>query len=172
MGLSFGVLALGVLALGLAFALPVPMATADDVAEAGDWRASVNSKVVDSSHWAFTLRGVEKLGDTLKVSLVFRNNASQPRPLFLEDDFKSRIYLTDPDSNQRFALLSADGISEQITPVGRHKSKYAKFTFEYPEGAETVRFSSKWITMLMRGTATVIEVEFDIPLPPPGAKTS
>ncbi|MDP6516772.1 MAG: hypothetical protein QF926_09145 [Alphaproteobacteria bacterium] len=160
---------IGALVLGLAVWPGAPMVVAD---EAGDWRVSVNDKVVDSRHWAFILRGVEKLGQTLEISLAYRNNASQARPLFLEDNFKSRIFLIDKDSEQRFPLLSAEGISEQITAVDRRESKYAKFMFRYPEGAQSVRFSSKWITMLMRGTATIIEVEFDLSLPPPGAKTS
>ena len=137
-----------------------------------NWRADFNAKVAERNHWRWTLRRVERIGDRLAVSLRFRNNASTGRPILLEDQYLETISLVDEQAGMQFALLAVDGVSEEPTAVDRRKSKTAVFTFEYPFGASTVRFASRWISMRMGGEASVMRVEFPIDLPPAGAKPS
>jgi len=146
----------------------------DDVGvpEGADWRAEPNRGVVNDNHWRWTLRSVERVGDTLTVTLHYKNNASAARPLLLEDGFLERIVLIDEAADARFALTSVVGISEQITAVKRRKGKSAVFTFAYPVGAKAVRFTSKWISMRMGGEASIMEVDFKIDIPPAKARAS
>lgn len=152
-----------------------PAAAADDaptLTEGADWRADLNKGVADANHWRWILRRVERVGDTLTVALRYKNNASTGRPILIEDQYMTTIALVDELSESRFALLGVEGISGEITPVDRRKSKSAVFTFEYPEGMTKVWFTSKWISMRMGGEASVMEVDFPIELPPAGAKPS
>ena len=166
--LAIAFVAIGSIAAG-------PMAVAQDahsVPEGANWRANLNKGVTNDNHWRWTLRKVERVGDKLTVSLRYKNNASTGRPILLEDQYMSTIALVDEHGEARFPLLGVEGISEEVTPVERKKSKSATFTFVYPEGATTVRFTSKWISMRMGGEASVMEVDFPIDLPPDGAKPS
>jgi hypothetical protein len=142
------------------------------VPEGADWRAEPNRGVVNDNHWRWTLRSVERVGDTLAVTLHYKNNASTARPLLLEDKFLETIVLIDKAADARFALMSVVGISEQITAVKRRKGKSAVFTFAYPVGAKAVRFTSKWISMRMGGEASIMEVDFTIAIPPAKARAS
>ena len=63
------------------------------VPEGADWRAEPNRGVVNDNHWRWTLRSVERVGDTLAVTLHYKNNASTARPLLLEDKFLETIVL-------------------------------------------------------------------------------
>lgn len=150
-----------------------PSAAADDastVSEGGDWRAELNRKVASDNHWRWTLRRVERQGDRLVVVLRFRNNASTARPIFIEDEYLTTVALVDDADNERFALQAVDGISGEVTAVQRKTSKSAVFTFTYPEGADSVRFTSKWISMRMGGEARVMQVDFPIDIPPAKAQ--
>jgi hypothetical protein len=142
-----------------------------DLAQAGDgdWRAYINRTVVTKRHFKWVLRAVERKADTLIVGLAVKNNASSARPLFLDENYKTTVALVDKATDKRFALLSAEGISEQIIRVGRKASKEITFVFRYPEGAASVRFTSVWLTMLMGGQASVIPVDFTVQIPPPEA---
>lgn len=152
---------------------PAAVAEDDVVAlEGADWRADLNKKVSERNHWRWTLRRVERVGDKLSVSVRFRNNASTGRPIFLEDQFLTTIALIDDQTQDEFELLEVDGISGDITAVDRKKSKSAVFTFVYPEGASSVTFTSRWISMRMGGEATVMDVDFPIEIPPAGANPS
>lgn len=131
-----------------------------------DWRLDVNRTVVKINRWKWVLRYVERRSDTLIVGIVARNNASTNRPLFLESGFKSKIILLDERTQQDYPLLEVSGVSEAFTPVKRKTSKETKFVFQYPEGAESVQFSSEWLTALMGGAATWMEVKFPIVLQP------
>ena len=149
------------------------MAVAQDaqsISQGENWRADLNTAVTNDNHWRWILRRVERVGDKLIVALRYKNNASTGRPILLEDQYMTTIALVDEQAETRFALLGVEGISEAVTPVDRKKSKSAVFTFEYPEGATRVRFTSKWISMRMGGEASVMEVDFPIDLPPAGAK--
>ena len=150
-------------------------ATAQDEAvalEGADWRADLNLKVSERNHWRWTLRRVERIGDTLMVSLRVRNNASSGRPILLEDQFLETIFLADNQNQTEFELLEVEGVSEEVTAVDRKKSKSTNFTFVYPEGASAVTFTSRWISMRMGGEASIMQVEFPIDIPPANAKPS
>ena len=151
-----------------------PMASAQDasdVPEGSNWRADLNKGVSERNHWRWTLRRVERVGDELTVSLRYKNNASTGRPILLEDQYMTSIALIDEmQAETRYPLLGVEGISEEITPVDRKKSKSAVFTFTYPEGATRVWFKSRWISMRMGGEASIMEVDFPIDLPPASAK--
>ena len=152
---------------------PAAIAEDDVVAlEGADWRADLNEKVSERNHWRWTLRRVERIGDTLSISLRFRNNASTGRPIFLEDQFLTTIALIDDQSQNQFDLIEVDGISGDLTAVDRKKSKSAVFTFAYPEGASSVTFTSRWISMRMGGEASIMPVEFPIDIPPASANPS
>ena len=142
------------------------------VPDGADWRAEVNQRVVQSQHWSWVLRYVERKGETLTIGLAFRNNAVSNRPVFLDADFETTIVLVDDDTSESWPLLSVKGISEEVTRVDRKASREASFTFRYPQGAKSVRFNSIWITMIMMGAAAVIPVEFRLALPPPGARVT
>ncbi len=163
-----------ILATAVSFgAMPLSVAQDEAPALAGaDWRADLNQKVSERNHWRWTLRRVERIGDKLSISIRVRNNASNGRPIFLEDQYLQTIYLTDNQSQAEFELIDVEGISEEVTAVDRKKSKSASFTFVYPEGASTVTFTSHWISMRMGGQASVMAVEFPIDLPPANAKPS
>jgi len=169
------------LLLAVAFALiwttsASPVATAQDAAEVpegANWRADLNRGVTERNHWRWTLRRVERVGDELTVALRYKNNASAGRPILLEDQYMTTIALVDEvQAETRYPLLGVEGISEEVTPVDRKKSKSAVFTFTYPEGATRVWFKSRWISMRMGGEASVMEVDFPIDLPPASAKPS
>ncbi len=169
-----------VIPLFAAFALIVgmgvgPVAIAQDdplILDGVDWRAEFNKNVLERNHWRWTLRRVERVGDKLTVSLRYRNSASTGRPILLEDQYLQTITLVDEQTQAQFALLEVAGVSPQITAVDRKKSKSAVFTFVYPEGASTVRFTSRWISMRMGGEASVMQVDFRIDIPPANAKPS
>ena len=131
-----------------------------------DWRLDINRTVVKINRWKWVLRYVERRSDTLIVGIVARNNASTNRPLFLESDFKSKIILLDERTQKNYPVLKVSGISDAYIHVKRKTSKETKFVFQYPEGAESVQFSSEWLTALMGGAATWMEVKFPIVLQP------
>ena len=131
-----------------------------------DWRLDINRTVVKINRWKWVLRYVERRSDTLIVGIVARNNASTNRPLFLESNFKSKIILLDERTQKNYPVLKVSGISDAYIHVKRKTSKETKFVFQYPEGAESVQFSSEWLTALMGGAATWMEVKFPIVLQP------
>ncbi len=168
---SHGVLVL-VLIAGTAFGAAAAEHEHVVHADTTSWQAEFNTKVSERNHWRWTLRRVERTGDQLTVSLRYRNNASTGRPILLEDQYLETISLIDEATQERFALVSADGIAPDITPVDRKSSKTAVFVFMYPEGASSVRFTSRWISMRMGGQASVMPVEFSLDLPPANARAS
>ncbi len=166
----FLVLVMLALIAGTAFRGVVAGADHEVSPDEKSWRADFNTKVSERNHWRWTLRRVERTGDQLTVSLRYRNSASTGRPVLLEDRYMETIGLIDDETGIQFALLEVDGVSDQITAVDRRSSKTAVFTFVYPDGASTVRFTSRWISMRMGGEASVMKVDFPIELPPANAK--
>ncbi len=164
--------ALAAIALGLSASFasfPAP-ATAQEVAVDGDWSAKLNRRVVVADHWTWTLRHIERRGDELRLTLKFRNNGTSARPIFLDANFASSVALIEPGGNVRHDLVAVEGISGEMLRVDRKRSASAVFAFAYPENARSVRFVSRWVTILMAGAGRVIEVDFDLQLPPPEAK--
>ena len=158
--LAPAVVVLLILSLWLAGAMPVPETHAD--AET-DWRLDVNRQVFKARSWNWVLRYVERKGDRLVLGVVYKNNASSPRPIFLAEGFETSTLLTDQAKAMTYPLLTVSGVSGEATKVGRLKRKTALFTFPYPTGATQVTFSSVWITVWMMNAASRIEVEFPIP---------
>ena len=111
------------------------------------------------------MRFVERQGDRLVLGIIYKNNASSPRPIFLAEDFQDSTLLTDRATASAYPLLTASGISAEASKVGRLKRKSALFTFPYPTGATDLTFSSVWITVWMMNAASRIHVEFPIPMP-------
>ena len=130
-----------------------------------DWRLEVNRQVFKAQSWNWVLRFVEKKGDRLVLGVVYKNNASSPRPIFLAEGFQTSTLLMDPATGTTYPLLAVSGISGEATKVGRLKRKTALFTFPYPTGATQVTFSSVWITVWMMNAASRIQVEFPVPMP-------
>ena len=130
-----------------------------------DWRLDVNRQVFKARSWNWVLRFVERKGDRLVLGVVYKNNASSPRPIFLAEDFHTSTLLTDNETSATYPLLTVNGISAEATKVGRLKRKTALFTFPYPTGATDLTFSSVWITVWMMNAASRIQVEFPIPMP-------
>jgi hypothetical protein len=130
-----------------------------------DWRLDVNQQVFKARSWNWVLRFVERQGDNLILGVVYKNNASSPRPIFLAEDFQNSTLLMDQATASTYPLLTVSGISAEATKVGRRKRKTALFTFPYPAGATQVTFSSVWITVWMMNAASRIQVEFPIPMP-------
>ena len=143
-------------------AMPVPETHAD--AET-DWRLDVNRQVFKARSWNWVLRFVERKGDRLVLGVVYKNNASSPRPIFLADGFETSTLLTDQATAATYPLLTVSGVSGEAIKVGRLKRKTALFTFPYPTGATQVTFSSVWITVWMMNAASRVHVEFPIPIP-------
>ena len=130
-----------------------------------DWRLAVNRQVFKARSWSWVLRFVERKGDRLVLGVVYKNNASSPRPIFLADDFQASTLLTAGETSTAYPLLTVSGISVEATKVGRRKRKTALFTFPYPTDATDLTFSSVWITVWMMNAASRIHVEFPIPVP-------
>ena len=74
----------------------------------------------------------------------------------------------DEETGARFALIAVEGVSASAVAVGRRSSKFAEFTFPFPEGARSVVFDSRWVSMQMAGAAAPMDVAFAIALPPAG----
>ncbi len=129
-----------------------------------DWRLKVNRQVFKAQSWNWVLRFVEKKGDRLVLGVVYKNNASSPRPIFLAEGFQTSTLLTDAATGTTYPLLALSGISGEATKVGRRKRKTALFTFPYPTGATQVTFSSMWITIWMMNAASRVQVAFPIPI--------
>ena len=156
----------GVVALVVMLLCPglLPIAETHAQPEA-DWRLDVNRQVFKAQSWNWVLRFVERQGDNLILGVVYKNNASSPRPIFLAEDFHTSTLLTDNETSAKYPLLAVSGISGEPTKVGRRKRKTALFTFPYPTGATDLTFSSVWITVWMMNAASRIQVEFPIPMP-------
>ena len=168
---SFALLSVLVLAAAPAAAMqaggaPPPAAT--EAAASADWRAETNRTVAEANHWRWRLRALERRGDTLTVGVSVRNGASTGRPIYLELDYMDSIALVDEETGARFALLAVEGVSASAVAVGRRSSKFAEFTFRFPEGARSVVFDSRWVSMQMAGAAAPMDVAFAIALPPAG----
>ena len=131
-----------------------------------DWRLDVNRQVFKARSWNWVLRFVERKGDRLILGVVYKNNASSPRPIFLAEGFQTATLLTNQATATTYPVLAVSGISGEATKVGRRKHKTALFTFPYPTGATHLTFSSVWITVWMMNAASRIQVEFPIPLAP------
>ena len=130
------------------------------------WRVEINRTIAKTNHWKWAIRYVERDADTLIVRITVRNNGSQPRPLYLGPGFESKIALIDKKTQQRFQLLSVSGVSVDFLRVDRKKSARTTFVFHYPEGLQSVYFSSEWLTFNMGGEKSVMNVEFPISLQP------
>ena len=146
---------------------PPPPAT--EAAVPADWRVETNRTVAEANHWRWRLRALERRGDTLTVGLSYRNGASTGRPIYLEPDYMDSIALVDGETGTRFALLGVTGVSDNAVAIGRRSSQSAEFTFRFPEGASSVLFDSRWVSMQMQGAAAAMEVAFPIALPSAGS---
>ena len=129
-----------------------------------DWRRDFNKTVFKAQHWIWILKYVERKGDTLAIGLAYKNKGNSERPMFMDREYMTTTYITDVHTTERYPLQAIEGISTVITNVERSKSKTARFTFSYPGSATQVRFKSRWITMFMRGAATVIDVNIPLDL--------
>ncbi|MGI9334838.1 MAG: hypothetical protein ACR2RL_16970 [Gammaproteobacteria bacterium] len=160
----------GVSLFALSAGLPVP-GVAADLAEATAWHARVNRPVHKAHHWTWTLRTIERREDRLVLALAFRNNGNNKRPILLDADFMNSVVLVDDAAQQAYKLVSVEGISAEMSQVARKRTGESVFVFEYPHQSTKVRFSSRWLTMFMaNGAASIIDVAFDVSIPPPGAK--
>ncbi len=146
---------------------PPPAAETADESEI-HWRTEMNAAVAKANHWRWRLRFLERRGDTLTVGVSFRNGGSTARPIYLDSDYMETVALVDQTNGARFALVAVDGVSEQATGVERKASGAARFTFRFPEGARSVTFTSRWVSMRMQGAAAGMTVEFPIELPAAG----
>ena len=158
-------LAFAVAVLALSLLCPGLLAVTETYAQPGtDWRLDVNRQVFKARSWNWVLRFVERQGDNLILGVVYKNNASSPRPIFLAEDFQDSTLVTD-QAAATYPLIAVSGISGEPSKVGRLKRKTALFTFPYPTGATELTFSSVWITVWMMNAASRIQVEFPIPMP-------
>ena len=158
-------LALAIAVLALSLLCPGLLTVPETHAQPGtDWRLDVNRQVFKARSWNWVLRFVERQGDKLVLGVVYKNNASSPRPIFLAEDFHDSTLVTD-QAAATYPLIAASGISGEPAKVGRLKRKTALFTFPYPTGATELTFSSVWITVWMMNAASRIQVEFPIPMP-------
>ena len=146
-----------------------PPPPAAEAADAADWRVETNRAVAEANHWRWRLRALERRGDTLTVGLSYRNGASTGRPIYLELDYMDTVALVDEETGTRFALLGVTGVSDNAVAVERRSSQSAEFTFRFPEGASSVLFDSRWVSMQMQGAAAAMEVAFPIALPSAGS---
>ena len=146
-------------------------ATAQDIAPTQSWQAQINRMVYRAHHWTWTLRRLERRNDQLIVVLAFKNNGNNKRPILLDANYMESSVLTSVDGAGSYELISVEGISAEMSQVDRRSSQQSTFTFKYPQDYGEVRFSSRWLTMFMaNGAASVIDVNFDLELPPPQAK--
>ena len=130
------------------------------------WRIDVNRTVAKTNHWRWTLRYVERNANTLSARISVRNNGSRPRPLYLGSGFESKFALIDQETQPRFELISVSGVSVDFLRVDRKKSAHTTFIFRYPEGLQSVLFTSEWLTFNMGGEKTGMDIEFPISLKP------
>ncbi len=137
------------------------------------WQARINRTVHRAHHWSWILRRLERRNDKLIVGLAFKNNGNHRRPIFLDANFMNSSVLTGNDQNRTYGLISVDGISAEMTAVDRRSTRETVFIFDYPQDAKSVRFTSRWVTLLMaNGAATIIDVDFRLQIPPPEAALS
>ncbi len=166
---SVVVASIGVALLAIGWAVPAP-SDAGVVESVLTWQARINRTVHRAHHWSWILRRLERRDDKLIVGLAFKNNGTHKRPIFLDANFMNSSVLTGNDQNRTYGLISVDGISAERSAVNRRSTRETVFIFDYPRDANNVRFTSRWVTMLMaNGAATIIDVAFRLQIPPPEA---
>ena len=148
----------------------------------------INKIFMKDSHWHFKLKEVSKDNDIIKVSIRYLNKGSYRRPIFLsqgntqaitsKNDDGSVTTMPVPNKDIALALLiSKDGLSHYkalnvdgilnnaFTNVEPKKGKTANFYFKVNDNIKEAYFSSEWVTVIMRGAASVIPIKILIKIP-------
>ena len=147
-----------------------------------------NKVFLKDSHWHFKLKEVSKDNNMIKVSIRYLNKGSYRRPIFLsqgntqamtsKNDDGSITTMPVPNEDIPLALLASkdgtvsykvvkvDGIlSNSFTNVEAKKGKTANFYFEINDSLKEAYFISEWVTVIMRGAASVIPIKILIKIP-------
>lgn len=148
----------------------------------------INKIFMKDSHWHFKLKEVSKDNNIIKVSIRYLNKGSYRRPIFLsqgntqalttKNDDGSITTMPIPNKDVPLALLtSKDGLSmykainvdgilnNSFTNVEPKKGKTANFYFEINDNLKEAYFLSEWVTVIMRGAASVIPIKILIKIP-------
>ena len=140
------------------------------------------------SHWHFKLKEVSKDNNMIKVSIRYLNKGSYRRPIFLSQGNTQAItsknddgsiatmpvpnediplaILTSKDGTIKYKAIKVDGIlSNSFTAVEAKKGKTANFYFKINDNLKEAYFLSEWVTVIMRGAASVIPINILIKIP-------
>ena len=153
-----------------------------------DQHTKINKVFLKDSHWHFKLKDVSKDNNMIKVSIRYLNKGSYRRLIFLsqgntqamtsKNDDGSITTMPVPNEDIPLALLASkdgtvsykavkvDGIlSNSFTNVEAKKGKTANFYFEINDSLTEAYFISEWVTVIMRGAASVIPIKILIKIP-------
>ena len=148
----------------------------------------INKVFLKDSHWHFKLKEVSKDNNMIKVSIRYLNKGSYRRPIFLSQGNTQAItsknddgsvttmpvpnediplaLLTSKDGTIKYKAIKVDGIlNNSFTFVEAKKGKTANFYFKINDNLKEAYFLSEWVTVIMRGAASVIPINILIKIP-------
>ena len=149
----------------------------------------INKTFLKDSHWNFRLKKIERINDTLKISIRYSNKGAYRRPIFLAQGSTQAItsindegsvesnpapnieapaaILKSFQSGKIYEAINIEGVTiAEFTNVEKNKGKTATFTFNIEnDQLEKAYFVSNWVTMIMRGATGVIPINILIDIP-------
>lgn len=148
----------------------------------------VNKIFLKDSHWHFKLKDVSMDKNVVKITVRYSNKGTYRRPIFLSQGNSQAItkknddgsittmpvpnediplaILKSIDGSEEFSAFKVEGIStNSFTNVEPKKGKNAIFYFKIHKNIEEVYFISEWVTVIMRGAASVIPINILIEIP-------
>lgn len=150
--------------------------------------AKINKIFLKDSHWHFKLKNVSVDNNIIKISIRYLNKGTYRRPIFLSQGNSQAItkknddgsvttmpvpnqdiplaLLTSKDGKTEFEAFKVEGITtNSFTNVEPKKGKNAIFYFNVNKKVKELYFISEWVTVIMRGAASVIPIKILIKLP-------
>ena len=150
--------------------------------------AKINKIFLKDSHWHFKLKNVSVDNNIIKISIRYINKGTYRRPIFLSQGNSQAItkknddgsvttmpvpnqdiplaLLTGKDGKTEFEAFKVEGITtNSFTNVEPKKGKNAIFYFNVNKKVKELYFISEWVTVIMRGAASVIPIKILIKLP-------
>lgn len=160
----------------------------DIIASENQHYVKINKVFLKDSHWHFKLKDIEKKNNIIKISIRYLNKGSYRRPIFLSQGNSQAItrknedgsittspvpnqdtplaILTNKEKTLKYNAFKVEGITtNSFTNVEPRKGKNAIFYFEIDKKLEEAYFSSEWVTVIMRGAASVIPLKIFLKIP-------
>jgi len=150
--------------------------------------AKINKIFLKDSHWHFKLKDISIDNNIIKISIRYLNKGTYRRPIFLSQGNTQAItkknddgsittmpvpnqdiplaMLKSKDGSIEFEAFKVEGIStNSFTNVEPKKGKNAIFYFNVNKKIKELFFISEWVTVIMRGAASVIPIKILIEIP-------